>query len=662
MSQATPLNAEDLYRFRWLDHVRLSPDGRRVAWQEGFADREARENRSVVVVAPTDGGEARRLTADDQRSRLPEWSPDGRSIAFLVKKGAVDQLGLVPADGGEVRVLTSLPDGVRSFRWSPDGAALSFLARVPAEEDGVVEDERPPKDPDAARRPPVARIARTLAYKFNGEGYFDGRRVQLFVLALDGGEPRRLTEGAWDVDALAFSPDGRTLAVIGDDRPDEDLHLDRLLWTVDIRSGERRELVTGMLPSAVTWSPTGDHLAFSAPTQAGTGYYHRIWLVSRDGGAPRCLTPELDRDIAALPVSDVRGGSGGELRWDEAGQRLWFTAGGPGSAILCSVGTDGTVREEVTRDEAAIADFDVRDGTIAALISDPANPGDVAILDGDAERRLTDANPWLRDRWVSLPERHLFTAEDGLAIEGWLLKPPGFDPNGSYPMVLQIHGGPHGQYGWVPFHEFQVLAGKGFCVLYTNPRGSNGYGEEFCRACIRDWGGADYKDLMSAVDQLLEKSPFIDPQRLGVAGGSYGGFMTNWIVGHTRRFNAAVSMRSISNLVSDYAQNDIVLWSREEMGPEPWANPDRLWQNSPIRYVDDMRTPMLLIHAEMDLRCPISQSEELFGALRLLGREVEMVRFPGENHELSRGGRPDRRVERLRRIEGWFTSHLMPTG
>jgi dipeptidyl aminopeptidase/acylaminoacyl peptidase len=223
--------------------------------------------------------------------------------------------------------------------------------------------------------------------------------------------------------------------------------------------------------------------------------------------------------------------------------------------------------------------------------------------------------------------------------------------------VLQIHGGPHGQYGWAFFHEFQVLAAAGYLVFYTNPRGSDGYGEEFKHMVVRDWGGKDFQDLMSALDQLIERG-FVDTRRMGIAGGSYGGFMTNWAIGQTDRFAAAVSMRSISNLVSEYAQHDIVLWGVLEMGPPPWPDADELWKRSPIRYVEHIRTPLLLTHGEMDLRCAISQAEELFGAMRLLGKEVELVRFPAESHELSRSGSPLHRVMRFEILLDWFDRYL----
>src|SRR6266852_1792775 len=239
-----------------------------------------------------------------------------------------------------------------------------------------------------------------------------------------------------------------------------------------------------------------------------------------------------------------------------------------------------------------------------------------------------------------------------------MLKPRDFDLGGTDQLVLEIHGGPHGQYGWAFMHEFQILAGMGYLVLYLNPRGSDGYGEHFRRQVVRDWGGKDYVDLMTALDQAIERSGSVDVSRMGVGGGSYGGYMTNWVIGQTSRFSAAVAMRPISNLVSEYAQHDIVLWGALELGPPPYPDLDELWRRSPIRYVQNMQTPLLLSCGEMDLRCAISQSEELFGAMRFLGKTVEMVRYPEESHDLSRNGRPDRRVERLTRIAGWYERFL----
>jgi dipeptidyl aminopeptidase/acylaminoacyl peptidase len=250
---------------------------------------------------------------------------------------------------------------------------------------------------------------------------------------------------------------------------------------------------------------------------------------------------------------------------------------------LKSVDLDGHVRDEAGG-RRRIYDFDVAKGTIVFCASDPKDPGELYMLIGGDEARMTDLNPWLRDRCIAEPEQHYFTAPDGWKLEGWLLKPPGFDDNKLYPAVMEIHGGPHAQYGWSFFHELQVLAGMGYVVFYMNPRGSDGYGETFRRSVVRDWGGKDYIDLMSSLDTVLDLG-FIDSKRIGVGGGSYGGFMTNWIIGQTDRFAAAVAMRSISNLVSEYPQHDIVLWGTLQLGPPPWPNLDELWRRSPIRYV-----------------------------------------------------------------------------
>jgi dipeptidyl aminopeptidase/acylaminoacyl peptidase len=654
-----PLTPEDLSEFRWVDHVRLSPGGDLVAYEVTWADVDARQNRGRVAVSGIEPGAAvRELSGAGKRDHSPEWSPDGRQVAFLSRKGARDQLFVALAEGGESRQLTSIAEGVLAARWAPDGRSLAFVARVLGDPDAVVDDPRPAESEEQARRAPVARVVRRLDYKRDGVGFADGRCTHLFVVPTGGGEARQLTSGAWSVEGFSWAPDGAALVVAGDAEADADLHRRSHLYVVDLE-GTRRDIVSTPPMLAPTWSPRGDLVAYLTTAHDDGGRQERVWIVPAAGGEARCLTAAFDRSADGGVITDMRGAHGARIQWSAAGDRVFFLASGPGIAQLHSVDLAGQVRLELSAEKRVVYDFDVSGATVAACVSDPASPGEVLVAAGGQERRLTDANPWLRERYVALPERHLFTAEDGLEIEGWLLKPPGFDPAAKHPLVLQIHGGPHSQYGWTFFHEFQVLAGMGFLVLLVNQRGSDGYGEAFKRAVVRDWGGRDHGDLMTALDQLIERTGFVDEARMGVAGGSYGGFMTNWIVGHTDRFAAAVSMRSLTNLVSEYAQHDIVLWGVLEMGPPPWPDTDELWRRSPIRYVREIRTPLLLLHGEMDLRCAISQAEELFGALRLLGREVEMVRFPGESHDLSRGGRPDRRVERLRRIAGWFGSHLL---
>lgn len=650
-----PTIPEDLYRFRWVSHIRLSADGSRVAYCVTWADPDSRENRSRVYVQPVAGSSPPEPIPDDSQDQEPEWSPDGR-LAFTRKVAGVQQL-FCQEPGGAARQLTSLVDGVGTAAFSPDGRFLAFLGTVVSDPEGVVDDPRPSRDSDPARRPPVARVARGLNYKRDGLGYADGRSRHLFVVPTTGGHASQLTQGPWAVEAFSWAPNSTHLAVVGDAEPDADLRMENDIYLVDLK-GDRTRIAGGLLISSLACSPAGDVIAFGAPLGPEGGLLQRVWTVPVTGGEPSCLTSRFDLSAGDGLVSDMRADHHYELHWD--GGRIHFLATGRGETGIWSVGEAGDVRQEVggRRD---VFGFDVSGGVTAFCASDAFNPGDALVLEAGQERRLSDLNPWLAERWLGEPEPLSFKASDGVLVEGWLLTPPGFDSGRRHPLVLEVHGGPHAAYGWNFFHEFQMLAGMGFLVLYLNPRGSDGYGEEFRTAVTRDWGGKDFGDLMTGLDEVIGRG-FVDEGRLGIAGGSYGGYMTNWAIGHTDRFAAAVAMRSIANLVSEFTQHDIALWGATEMGPPPWTDPDELWRRSPIRYVADIHTPLLLLHSEMDLRCAISQAEEIFGALRLLGREVEMVRYPGESHDLSRSGRPDRRVDRLRRIAAWFERHLSETG
>ena len=654
---AAPLTPEDLYRFRWIDHVRLNRDGERVAYQVSWADAAARQNRSRIVVRRVLDPEPVDATGGVQRDHSPEWSPDGRKLAFVSKVGAADQLFVLDVSTpGPPLQLTTLAEGVAAPAWSPDGSRIAFLGNVASDPDAVVDDPRPPEGREQIRRAPVARVVRRLDYKFDGRGYIDGRYRHLFVVPADGGDAKQLTNGAWDVNDFDWAPDSRRLVLSGNAEPGADLQFELNLYIVDL-DGRRHLFGGGFVLSSPIWSPKGDEVAFVAPNGLDAGLTERLWVVSLSGGGPRCLTADFDQAIGDNMVNDMRAGHATRICWSEQGDRIYFLSSATGATGVHSVDLDGNVRDEVGG-QRRVFDFDVAGDVLAFCVSDNTNPGELHVLTNGAEAKLTDLNPWLRDRYIAQPEQHYFTAPDGWKLEGWVLKPEAFDETKLYPLVLEIHGGPHAMYGWAFFHELQILAGMGFVVFYMNPRGSDGYGERFRREVVCDWAGKDYLDLMTSLDQIIERTGYIDSKRMGVGGGSYGGYMTNWIIGQTDRFAAAVAMRSISNLVSEYSQHDIVLWGALELGPPPWPDLDELWRRSPIRYVQNVKTPLLLTAGEMDLRCAMSQSEEMFGALRLLNKTVELVRFPEETHDLSRNGRPDRRVERLRRIAGWFERFL----
>ena len=652
-----PIVPEDLYRFRWIDHVRLSRDGERVAYQLSWADGEARQNRSRIVVRRLLEPEPVDATAGPRRDHSPEWSPDGRRVAFVSRRGPVDQVFVLDmASPGEARQVTSLAEGAGSPLWSPDGSRIAFIGMVLSDAEAVVDDPRPPESKDQLRRAPVARIARRLDYKHDGQGFVDGRYHHLFVVPATGGDVTQLTSGAWDVSGFDWSPDGKQLVVAGNAEPNADLQRALNLYVVDL-AGKRSRLAGGFYLASPAWSPRGDLVAFIAPNGLEAGLLERLWIVPSGGGDQRCLTIGLDQSVGDSIITDMRAGHGIRLVWSPEGDRLYFQSSGPGVASVYSCDLEGNVRPEIGG-QRRIYDFDRAAGVIAFCASDTTSPGDLHMFTQGAEARVTDLNPWLHERYVAQPERHSFTAPDGWVVEGWLLRPDHFDAGRRYPLILEVHGGPHGQYGWAFFHELQVLAGMGYMVLYINPRGSDGYGEFFRRQVVRDWGGKDFVDLMTALDQAIETTGSVDVSRMGIGGGSYGGYLTNWVIGQTNRFSAAVAMRSISNLVSEYAQHDIVLWGALELGSPPWPDQEELWKRSPIRYVQNIQTPLLLTCGEMDLRTAISQSEELFGAMRFLGKTVEMVRFPEESHDLSRNGRPDRRVERLERIAGWYERFL----
>jgi dipeptidyl aminopeptidase/acylaminoacyl peptidase len=649
------MRPEDVYELTGVGDPRISPDGRRVAYVVGTTDREGNEYKASVWVAPIDGSEEpRRLTFGDKRDGAPRWSPDGRWLAFSSARGdekAPAQLYVLPADGGEARKLTDLKESVEDYGWSPDSKRLAFTARV---RDEAYEEE------DEKKRAP-RRVTR-LFYKLDSVGWTTDRRRQIFVVDVENGEPRQITDAEGEHELPTWSADGKRLVFSALRGDNWDIALISRLYALDPDAeGAEPEQLTGDDASFETpsFSPDGTRIAYRTEPEDGTYPHHsQIGVMNADGTDAKLLTASLDRQTASYP--DFR-----EPVWD--GDRIVFTVEDGGNTHLYAVAADGSSEPELlVGGEQVIANYDIRDGRLAYTASTATSLRELYL--GPDGRRITNVGrDFTEGRALAEPERFTATSPDGYEVDAWVVRPAGFEPGKRYPTILSIHGGPFTQYGTGFFDEFQVYSGAGYVVLYSNPRGGSGYSQEHGRAIrgpIGDagpgWGSVDYDDLMAVVDTAVGKFDFIDPDRLGVIGGSYGGFMTTWILGHTNRFKAAISERAVNNLVSAFGSSDLFWVFEKQFGGRLWDHMDVWIERSPTTYATNIETPVLVLHSESDLRCNIEQGEHLFTQLRLLGKEVEMLRFPSESHELSRSGSPIHRVTRFEAILDWFGRYLSP--
>jgi dipeptidyl aminopeptidase/acylaminoacyl peptidase len=634
---------EDVYELTWAGEPRVSPDGTTVAVTVTKVDRETNEYLSSIWLVPADGsGPPRRFTAGPRSNTTPRWSPDGSRIAFASNRdGGKKQVYVMPADGGEPARLTDLNEDAGELAWSPDGTRIAFSARV--------RDEAYEEEDDRRRRP---RRIKRAQFKLDNVGWTVDRRSHIFVVPADGsGEARQLTDGDYEDFTPTWSPNGSRIAFASNREDDWDISPDGYLYLVDSGGGEPRRLTTDDGEWAhPSWSPDGSLIAcYWSPGGWDHPQHTQVAVVDPESGDTRVLTRSLDRNCAPYPIV-------GEPLW--GGDFIYFAVEDRGNTPLYRVRADGSAEPEgVVTGEFGVTGYDLAGGMGVDTRSYSDTPSE--LYAGD--KRLTEVSkPFTEARELVAAERFTATSEDGSEVDAWLVRPAGFQEGERYPVLLNIHGGPFSQYTTKFFDENQVYAGAGYAVVFSNPRGSSGFTEAWGKA-IRGpieggpgWGTRDYEDLMGVVDAALERFDFLDPDRFFVTGGSYGGYMTSWIVSHTDRFKAACSERAVNNLYTEFASSDIGWVLKAWSGKYPFEDPESHLKHSPVTYADAIKTPLLIMHSENDLRCHPEQGEQLFTILRLRGHEVEFVRFPAEGHELSRSGAPIHRVMRFETLLEWF--------
>src|SRR5579862_541258 len=703
---------DDYYRFRIPTDPQLAPGGDRIAFTVQAVAPGRDGYRQGIWLAPFDASSpAQPLTLGSRHDTNPRFAPDGATLAFLSdRRLAVEeepaaakdredgtQVYLLPLDRpGEARRLTDLPRGVEEIAWSPDGRRLAVVSSSHA--DTVAADSRrrgrPAKGPGPGD-PPVSdfHYVDRLRAMANGAGWVYHRVTRLWVVDVASGAARLVHAGRAPVSEPAWSPDGTRIAFTADRGRDDDLGFHNDVWVVAADGGPATRITGGGdrlggrgVFGSPAWLPDGRTLAVLGHRwPAGAGSRADVWLMAADGSdsgprAGRNLTATADLVIDSGMNSDVTVGEGNRIAVGPDGRAVYFSAPIEGSFELWRVPVDGAPVERLTSGEHYYSSFTIGAGPrgtirVAAVLSAPTQLPDVAALELPAGRlrgpvagrAVSDLNRAIRDEIELVPAETRWTEVDGRRVQGWYVAPNPLAPGKAAgrralraPLVVEIHGGPHTLYGWSPMWEWQVLAGAGIGVWAANPRGSQGYGEAFNAANFRNWGPGPMRDVLAGVDTLIAEDR-ADPDRLGVTGGSYGGYLTSWIVGHTDRFRAAVTCRSVNDLTSQMSTGDIAgpSFGRLEFGAAPWEDPDLYREHSPLTYARNIRTPLLIQHSERDLRTPIGQAEELFTVLRSLRRPVRMMRVPDETHELTRSGTPFRRVENASQIRNWFEHYLV---
>ena len=661
------ITAEDLYEIEVINGCQISPDGRDIVYAVQSVEKDSEKKFTHLWRVPTNAGEPVQLTFGKHTNGNPKWSPDGKWIAFLSNR--VDkkqsQLFILPVDGGEGRPITDVKGDIGEFNWSPDSKKIVFQFREMDPEDVEMLKDDAKKELGRVAR----RVTNRVFFKLDAYGYLPKARYHLWTVDIDTKETSQLTDSEiYDESGPVWSPDGKKIAFFSNRTEQPDLNPGVTdLFLYDLTNEGFEKVATWVGPKGMaSFSPDGTRIAFLGHEDTKAGYKNdELWVLDLSNeGTAKSLTAEFDFEVGGGIINDTGSMISMAPVWSADGKSLVFQVGRHGRTSLHKIGVDGDGLETLLEFDGVVSAFslDDADSTIAYIHGTMTDPCQVAVLieEQSEPKILTTLNQTLLES-IDLGsfEEVWFKGADDNDLQGWIIKPPNFDPRKQYPSIMEIHGGPLAQYGFYFMYEFFYLAAQGYIVYFCNPRGGTGYGESHAKAIYHgNWGTVDYDDLMVWAD-YIEKQPYIDPDNMGVTGGSYGGYMTVWIIGHTHRFKAAVSQRCVSNLISMWGSSDFN-WSFQEIFDDkaPYENLDVLWQCSPIKHIATAKTPTLVIHSMQDLRCAIEQSEQVYVALKNIGVDTEFLMFPDSPHGVSRSGRTDRRVVRLEGIVDWFKRYL----
>jgi len=690
--RAAAMTPPDILRIANVGDAQISPNGQWVIYtvstvegnttvstlwlsRLGASTSAPTVQQPATTAWPNERSTSAPLLASDWIGSNPRWSPDSSKLAFLSDHNSHRGIWVVSLDNRQPRFIAEVQNtnffityAGESLAWAPDSKQIAYISAT----------EETSEAPEGSASQDDPRVVDRIQYK-SRTSFSDRRQTDVWITAIDKPEPHQLTSGRFYDHAISFSPTGDEIAFVSNHEPDPDANNNSDLFAVDLHGQVRQITATKGCEYDPEWSPDGKWIAYTATKRDVTTIDSvaedaHVWVINAAGGTGRELTGKLDRRAR-------------DPHWLSTGNAILFLAGTGGQTVLYKVDVtnDGPAKPlfeyyffpqapvqsfelpEPRRGQMQVGSFSMffgrnRTAYFALTVSDSDSPAEVWLgrigeAGGNEQlRRLTNHNDALVRRWtISPPVAFTFKSFDATTVQGWLIKPAGWREDRKYPLILSIHGGPHGMSGWAFNSTFQVYAARGYAVLYLNPRGSSGYGQKFSDGTLNEWGGGDYKDLMIGVDEALRKYPWIDQNRMGVTGGSYGGFMTNWIITQTPRFKAAVSVASLSNLISFYSTSLYQDLIHAEFGGFPWDNYDLLWQWSPLRYVKQAQTPTLFIHGEQDNDVHITQAEEMYTALKRRGVGSVLLRYPREGHGLRE---PKHRVDALERTLAWFDRFL----